>query len=520
MVLIHEPTKSVVLNVSDPAYIQSLIPKFSKSLAHPDYNLAVKHTMESTRVLRNLGYDVPSPIQYQYPWPGKYSPFDHQRLMSDFLTLNDKCFNLSEMGTMKTASALWAADYLMSVGEVRSAAIFSPMSTMDTVWKQDIFDTLMHRTCGIVHGSMEHRLKVLSSPLDFYVVNHDGVVLTEVVKCIRRRKDIDLIIVDEVSMFRNSLTDKYKFLEWLVEKKKRVWLISGTPCPNAPTDAWALARLIDKSKVPRWFGSFQRETMLKVSEHRWVPKKDAKDKAYAALRPAVRFLKKDCIDLPPVVTENRQTSMSKQQTQLFEQMRKELVIDMAHGQITAVNAADKINKLRQILCGVIKDPASSDYILLDHKKRLRDLEDVLDEAAAKAIVIVPFKGIIRTLAQELEAHGHTVGVINGDVSPKMRDQIINQFKHEEHPQTLLCHPRVMSHGLNLTVADVTAFYAPIYSGDEYEQVIERFNRAGQTRKMTLVRLGAHPLEWEIYRMVDTKRLNQKTILDLFDTITY
>lgn len=78
----------------------------------------------------------------------------------------------------------------------------------------------------------------------------------------------------------------------------------------------------------------------------------------------------------------------------------------------------------------------------------------------------------------------------------------------------------MSHGLNLTVADVTAFYAPIYSGDEYEQVIERFNRAGQTRKMTLVRLGAHPLEWEIYRMVDTKRLNQKTILDLFDTITY
>jgi len=102
----------------------------------------------------------------------------------------------------------------------------------------------------------------------------------------------------------------------------------------------------------------------------------------------------------------------------------------------------------------------------------------------------------------------------------MRDQIINQFKHEEHPQTLLCHPRVMSHGLNLTVADVTAFYAPIYSGDEYEQVIERFNRAGQTRKMTLVRLGAHPLEWEIYRMVDTKRLNQKTILDLFDTITY
>ena len=78
----------------------------------------------------------------------------------------------------------------------------------------------------------------------------------------------------------------------------------------------------------------------------------------------------------------------------------------------------------------------------------------------------------------------------------------------------------MAHGLNLTVADVTIFYAPIYSSDEYEQVIERFNRAGQTRKMTLIRLGGHPLEWEIYRMVDTKRLTQKGILDLYDTITH
>ena len=518
--LVHEPTKSVIIKADDPHKIHALMPQHSKILNHPEYNFATKHTVESTRVLRNLGFDVPSPITYQYQWTGKHTPFEHQKVMSSFLTLYDKAFNLSEMGTMKTAAALWAADYLMKVGIVRRVLVISPMSTMDTVWKQDIFDTLMHRTCGIVHGSVARRLSTLATPLDFYVINHDGIVIPDVAKVLRRRKDIDLVIVDEVSMFRNSRTDKYKFLQWIMERKQRLWCISGTPCPNAPTDAWALAKLVDPKKVPKFFGSFQRQTMLKVTEHKWVPKKNAKTLAYNALQPAVRFLKKDCIDLPPVVVLNRQTKMTKQQVSAFKKMQNDMIMEAHTQEITAVNAADKINKLRQILCGSVRDPKTGDYISLDHGPRLADLKATIDEAAAKSIVIVPFKGIIQTLAQELRKDGYTVGVINGDVSPRMRDTIINQFKHEDEPRTLLCHPKVMAHGLNLTVADVLTFYAPIYSVDEYEQVIERFNRAGQTRKMTIIRLAAHPLEWEIYKMVDGRRLDQKGILDLFDTITH
>ncbi len=74
----------------------------------------------------------------------------------------------------------------------------------------------------------------------------------------------------------------------------------------------------------------------------------------------------------------------------------------------------------------------------------------------------------------------------------------------------------MAHGLNLTEADTLIFYAPIYSNDEVEQVNERFNRAGQTRKMTIVRLGAHPLEWQIYKLTDTRKQAQNSILELYD----
>jgi uncharacterized DUF497 family protein len=68
----------------------------------------------------------------------------------------------------------------------------------------------------------------------------------------------------------------------------------------------------------------------------------------------------------------------------------------------------------------------------------------------------------------------------------------------------------MSHGLNLTEADTLIFYAPIYSNDEFQQVTERFNRAGQKNKMTIVRMAAHPLEWEIYRLL-ANRQSQKVV---------
>jgi SNF2 family DNA or RNA helicase len=77
----------------------------------------------------------------------------------------------------------------------------------------------------------------------------------------------------------------------------------------------------------------------------------------------------------------------------------------------------------------------------------------------------------------------------------------------------------MAHGLNLTEADTLIFYAPIYSNDEFQQVTERFNRAGQTRKMTIVRMAAHPLEWHIYKLLENRQSTQNSILDLYKVVT-
>jgi SNF2 family DNA or RNA helicase len=108
--------------------------------------------------------------------------------------------------------------------------------------------------------------------------------------------------------------------------------------------------------------------------------------------------------------------------------------------------------------------------------------------------------------------------LNGDVSVNERNKIITAFKTSADPHVLLCHPKVMAHGLNLTEADMCIFYGPIYSNDEFQQVVERFNRPGQTRKMTVIRMGAMKLEFDIYAALDKKQEGQETILDMYKRI--
>jgi SNF2 family DNA or RNA helicase len=515
--LIHQPTKSVVLKLRDPSRVLAALPGLSRSINTPEGNVQIRHTLETTLKLNELGINVTSPILYQYAWPGKYPPFEHQRPMADFHARNARSLNLSEMGVGKTFATLWAADYLMSLGEVTKALVLAPLSTLETIWQQDIFDVLMHRSCVVTHGTREYRVNAFSMDVDFYIANHTMIAHKEVATLVRKRKDINLVILDEASFFRNSRNLTYKFFAWATEHKKRIWLLTGTPCPNAPTDAWALARLVCPARVPRFFGAFQRMTMRQVSEYKWRPVNGHEQIVFDALQPAWRIRKKDCISLPPLVVMNVQTQLTADQKSAYKIMRDHMILQRKTMKITAVNAADKINKIRQIFCGSVKNKETGLYETLDHSIRLKELISVIHQASAKVIVIVPFKGITRVLEDELEKH-FSLAVLNGDVGIKDRNRIIRAFKSEPDPHVLLCHPQVMSHGLNLTEADVTIFYAPIYSHDQYAQVIERFNRAGQTRKMTIVRIAAHSLEWEIYDLLDNRALNQDSILRLYERV--
>ncbi len=510
--IVHTPSKSLLLRVQKPEVICNILPKW-KAIEYEGHNLAVPHTMDAVRILRNLGVHAPPPILHYYDFPiqAGRTPFAHQKETAAFCTLYPRLFVLSDPGTAKTVPILWAADYLMKIGQIRKVLICAPLSTLDLVWANEIFGTLMHRRCAVLYGSRARRLELFEHDFDFYIINHHG--LDIIADDLKGRSDIDLVIVDECAEYRNAGTDMYETLANAIGKR-RLWMVTGTPVPKAPTDAWAQARLVDKTKVPQYFAQWKRETMLQVSTHRWIPREDSYEKAYQVLQPAIRFKKKDCLDLPPVLYEKRAVELSSEQKKAYTTMKNQMVLAHDAEVITAVNAADRVNKLRQILLGSVKVPGTERYTTLDHAPRLKVLRECIDQAQAKVIVVVPFKGIVECIQEELK-EDYSVEVINGDVTKNKRDEIFTRFKNEADPRVLLCHPQVMAHGLNLTEADMLVFYGPIFSNNLDQQVLERFNRPGQTRKMTVVQLGASPLEWGIYQSVAGQKVSQSTMLDLY-----
>ena len=149
--LVVEKTKALALKLNNPNRVLDSIPT-AKSLEVRGTQIVVTpHRLDEVKVLRNLGIKAPSPILHYYDWPGQYTPFEHQRETAAFLTLHHRCLVLNEIGTGKTQSSLWAADYLIKTKKVKKVLILSPLSTLERVWGDGIFTGLVHRRFVVLH---------------------------------------------------------------------------------------------------------------------------------------------------------------------------------------------------------------------------------------------------------------------------------------------------------------------------------------------------------------------------------
>jgi len=503
----------LLYKLRDPSRVTTVVPGASTFDYKGQPITQVPHTLDAARVLNNMGLKAPSPIMYHYPWRGKYKPFPHQAETAGYMTLNPRCIVLNDMGLGKSLSFLWAADYLMDLGVIRKAILLVPLSTMHTVWGNEISTHFMfNRTYKVLYGSRERRKQLLAEEADFYIINHDG--LSIIKDDLDKREDIDLWGIDEAAAYRNATTNRYKLLQKTVPDAAWLWLMTGTPCPTAPTDAWALARLLRNPKAPKYFTAFRDRTMRQVTSYKWVPKADAYQTAYEVLQPGIRYTKKECLkDLPPVTFQLRKADMTKQQKQLYKEMQKELVMDVAGAEVTAANAAVKLLKLLQVSTGAVYDETSQ-TLAVDASTRLKVLKELVESSSRKVVVFVPFTGALNAVKKYLE-HWWSVARVDGSTSVTERRDIFHNFQNSTDPQVIVAHPKTTSHGLTLTAADHTIWYAPIFSLEIFEQANNRMDRPGQTFNMTISMIAANRLEMEFYRALYTRQKMQDSVLALY-----
>jgi hypothetical protein len=537
--IVHKKRRALILKVRHPERITSVIPT-AKSFQYKGTTLvAVPHKTEEVRVLRNIGIEAPNPILYYYDWPrAPYikAPFQAQIATAAFLTGYNRAYCHNGLGSGKTQATLWAYDFLRAQKLVRSMLVVSPLSTLERTWGDSIFDHFPHLSFVVLHGTRERRLKLLQQPADIYIINHDGlkVVAHEIVK----QDHIDLVVVDEIAQAaRNAQTDRWDYLNWVVNGKsptKQVelpdgrtcrssvgkpgkvrgcWGLTGTPTPNEPTDAWAQCRLVTPETVPPYFNKFKEMVMRQVGPFSWVSRDNATDVVFNTMQPAIRFSREECVDLPPTTFTTREVSLTPEQAKAYKNMETKLFAEVESGKVLAVNEAVKVNKLVQICAGVLYDEHGNE-VAMPCKPRLDVVAEIIEEADGKVIVFVPFVSSIALVANDLRKRGFSVEVIYGDVPKSKRDEVFSAFQKTQHPRVLVAQPAAMSHGLTLTAANTTVWYAPTNSADIYEQANARTTRPGQKRNTLIVNIEGSPIERKMYTRLKTKQKMQNMLLEM------
>jgi len=453
---------------------------------------------------------IPSPIDAHYNWPGLYKPFDHQRDTARFLTIHQRAFCFNEAGTGKTSAAIWAADYLMNQGMVKRVLVICPLSIMQSAWQADLFKTAMHRTCAVAHGTKRRR--VIEGEYQFVIINYDGVSAER--EAIQNG-GFDLIIVDEANAYKNPSTVRWKTLAKIIRSDTYLWMMTGTPASQSPEDAFGLARLVNPGRVPKYKTAWKDMVMRQITRFKWLPKPTAQQTVFAALQPAIRYEKAQCLDLPDVLYQTREIPLSAQANAFYKELVKEMQVKAAGETISTVNAAAALTKLLQLSGGAVYTD-DGNVVEFDIKPRLNALLEVVEEASHKVIVFVPYKHTIQVIRDFLDKNHITNETISGDVTANARAQIFNTFQTTDTPRVLIIQPQSASHGVTLTAADTIIFWSPVMSVETYLQCVARIDRVGQKNNMTVIHLQGSEVERRMYKMLQGKVDMHEKLVDLYN----
>lgn len=480
---------------------------------------AVDNTPEFNSLLYAAGVPVLAPIYFSdYDWSG-IKVYAAQVQMAALVSSRRRCFNLSALGAGKTIGSLLAIDWLIQEDVIKRALVVAPLSTLWTVWEQEIEANFYRLIPVVLHGTKEKRLRLLSDNFwNVAIINHDGpATIQQELLC----REFQCVVIDEIASFRDARTRRWKVMQRIVDKAEYAAGLTGSPTPNYPSDCYGIAKLMVPHRVPKAFLKFRQSVEIEVAPNQWVPRKGSADIVAKVLQPAVRFLRSEISELKNVhMIPPQRVLMSPEQTAALERLKRDAVVMFPEGVVSAINAATLLGKLLQICAGAVYTSEKNRQVInLNPSQRIETVKTIIDGSEGKVIIIAPYIHIANILCEALEKGHYRFAKIMGEISARTRSEIFKTFQDKRDPlRIIVAHPRVLAHGINLTAANTITWFAPIFSREIYEQVNGRIIRLGQELEQYIMHLSGGPEEDAAYRVLERKGTMQEAVLAAFNLL--
>lgn len=481
--------------------------------------LKVPFDLETVQKVANWSVPVLSPMLRDYEFVGRFKPYLHQLKICSFLTTNRRAFCLADMGTGKSASVAWSVDYLFKHKNIKRVLIVGALSNMKSTWVEEFFAINPTYRVTILHGSKGEREALTRTDSHVFVVNHDGV---EVIQDVLLKIDFDVVVVDELTAFKNDKAKRFKALFPICQKAPYVWGLTGTPMPNRPDEVYGQIKMVNPAKVEKMSAfRFKELVMQKYGQFLWKPRFDSAETVRTYMQPAIKVNKADVLILPNAHYEYVEIPLTKGQALFYKEMKEHQFVGNNEVSITAVNGGALMNKLLQVATGAIYND-QHDAMVFDVTPRIEKTVELIKTARArstdplkgKTIVFAPFRHTIAMLEEAL-AKQFNVAVITGDTSANRRAEVFQSFQTSNEIDVILAVARTMSHGVTATAASTIVWFGPVTSNETYQQACNRINRPGQTQEMFIYHLYSTPVEKKLYKTLQQRKLSQADLLSLY-----
>ena len=440
----------------------------------------------------------------------QYKPHDYQKFAVDFIETHPEAAVLLECGLGKTSITLTALnDMMFDRFEVHKVLIIAPIRVCRNSWAAEIekWDHLKGMTYSLVLGSRDQRLAALRQKAELSIITRENVQW--LIESSGMPFDFDMVVIDELSSFKNHQSKRFKALRKVRPFVKRIVGLTGTPCSNGLMDLWAEFRLLDMGQRLGRFITQYRNTFFLPDKrngqiiYSYKPMPGAEDAIYGQISDITISMKStDHLKMPELVSTRYEVYLSDAEADRYEELKQALILQLPDGEVTAANAAALTGKLAQLANGAIY--ADTGDTIEFHDRKLDALEDIIESANGKPILVAYwFRHDLQRIKKRF------------DVRELKSSKDIADWNGGKIPVAVI-HPASAGHGLNLQAGGSTLIWFGLtWSLEFYQQTNARLWRQGQSSGTVVIQhiITKDTIDERILKALEAKDRTQAALID-------
>jgi SNF2 family DNA or RNA helicase len=447
---------------------------------------------------------------------------DYQVKAVDMIVNNFNCGLFLDMGLGKTVSTLTAIQELREIGFIDKVLIIAPKKVAQVTWKDEInnWEHLKGLRISVIDGTAAQRRAAMMADADIYTVSRDNVVWL-VVEHGGVKLPYDMVVIDELSSFKNPASKRFKALRRVRKFIPRVVGLTGTPAPNGLIDLWAQMFLIDEGKRlgktitgyrDRFFTAGRKNGDIVYQWDLKSPAEETEQKISDLIKDiCISMSAEDYLKMPDKLMYYDRVKLSDKDFKAYKTFEREQVLEFIESgeTITAASAAALSNKLQQFANGAMYD--ADRKVLQLHDEKIEKLKELVEAANGQPVLIAyTFKHDLDKIMDALKEYK--------PVKLEKPEQVADWNAGKIN--VLVTHPASAGHGLNLQKGGhILIWYGLTWALELYQQFNARLYRQGQKKPVSIHHIIAtDTVDEKIIKSLDGKDTTQRSLMDAIKEI--